>query len=115
MRLGRSLVVTVCGLALIGVSVGVVRGQNPFRLYRSFEPYDNVKLPDDWQEKTEWVFARLMYPEHPNALLARRVRYPAAVPLDFRRELIHLAATVGGDGDFAESHAMPMELVCAKA
>ena len=47
-------------------------------------------------------------------ILARCVRYPAAVPLDFRRELIHLVATVGGEGDLAESHAMPMELVCAK-
>jgi Domain of unknown function (DUF4159) len=77
MSLGRRLVVAVCGLALVGSCVGVVWGQNPFRVYRSFEPYDNVKLPDDWQEKTEWVFARLMYPEHPNALLARRVRWGA--------------------------------------
>ena len=75
MWLRRGLVVAVCGLALIGVGVGVVWGQNPFRVYRSFEPYDNVRLPDDWQEKTEWVYARLMYPEHPNALLARRVRF----------------------------------------
>ncbi|MGA7234114.1 MAG: DUF4159 domain-containing protein [Bryobacteraceae bacterium] len=75
MWLRRSLVVAVCGLVLVGVGVGVVWGQNPFRIYRSFEPYDNVKLPDDWQDKTEWVYARLMYPEHPNALLARRVRF----------------------------------------
>jgi hypothetical protein len=77
MWLGRRFVVAVCGLALVGSGVGVVWGQNPFRVYRSFEPYDNVRLPDDWQEKTEWVFARLMYPEHPNALLARRVRWGA--------------------------------------
>jgi len=64
-------------LASVVSVVGVLWGQNPFRVYRSFEPYDNVKLPDDWQEKTEWVFARLMYPEHPNALLARRVRWGA--------------------------------------
>jgi hypothetical protein len=61
-----------CGLALIGALYGF---QKPFRLYRSFEPYDNVSLPPDWQEKTEWVYARLMYPEHPNAILARRVRW----------------------------------------
>jgi hypothetical protein len=41
--------------------------QRPWRLYPSMEPYDNVPLPPDWQEKTEWVFARLMYPQHPNA------------------------------------------------
>ncbi len=72
MAVRRVLLVAVGGLALIGALYGF---QNPFRIYRSFEPYDNVTLPSDWQEKTEWVFARLMYPEHPNALLARRVRW----------------------------------------
>ena len=71
MRLRSGLVAGICGLAVIGA----VFGQNAFRQYRSFEPYDNVRLPDDWQEKTEFVFARLMYPEHPNALLARRFRW----------------------------------------
>ena len=41
--------------------------QRPFRVYTSMEPYDNIPLPPDWQEKTEWVFALLMYPQHPNA------------------------------------------------
>ena len=41
--------------------------QRPFRLYRSMEPYDDISLPPDWQEKSEWIFARLMYPQHPNA------------------------------------------------
>ena len=27
--------------------------QRPFRVYPSLEPYDNVVLPDDWQEKAE--------------------------------------------------------------
>ena len=74
MAVRRVLVVAVAGLALMGALYGF---QNPFRVYRSFEPYDNVNLPPDWQEKTEWVFARLMYPEHPNALLARRMRWGA--------------------------------------
>src|SRR6202789_4240295 len=60
-----------CGLALIGALYGF---QRPFRQYTSFERYDNIPMPEDWQDKTEWVYARLMYPEHPNALLARRVR-----------------------------------------
>jgi hypothetical protein len=46
--------------------------QRPFRVYPSLEPYDNVALPPDWQKKTEWVFARLMYPQHPNARFGRR-------------------------------------------
>jgi hypothetical protein len=41
--------------------------QLPFRGYPSLEPYDDVELPPDWQEKAEWTFARLMYPQHPNA------------------------------------------------
>jgi hypothetical protein len=43
--------------------------QKPFRFYRSMEAYDNIPLPVDYQEKTEWVFARLMYPPHPNGML----------------------------------------------
>jgi hypothetical protein len=31
------------------------------------EPYDDVELPPDYQEPTEFVFARLMYPQHPRA------------------------------------------------
>jgi len=61
-----------CGLALIGA---LYCFQKPFRQYTSFERYDNIPMPPDWQDKTEWVYARLMYPEHPDALLARRVRW----------------------------------------
>jgi hypothetical protein len=35
------------------------------------EPYDVVPLPSDWQEKTEWIFGRLMYPQHPYARFGR--------------------------------------------
>ena len=49
--------------------------QRPFRVYPSLEPYDNVPLPGDWREKAEWVFARLMYPQHPNARFARYTRW----------------------------------------
>jgi len=35
--------------------------QRPFREYPGFE-YDDFPLPPDWNEKSEWVFARLMYP-----------------------------------------------------
>jgi hypothetical protein len=52
--------------------------QMPFRVYRSLEPYDSVELPSDYQDKTEWVFARLMYPQHPNARFGRYFGYGAA-------------------------------------
>ena len=35
------------------------------------EAYDNIPLPPDWQDKAEWVQARLMYPQHPDARFAR--------------------------------------------
>ena len=36
--------------------------QEPFREYPGIE-YNNFPLPSDYQEKTEWTFARLMYPQ----------------------------------------------------
>jgi hypothetical protein len=63
-------------LALLGGGVALLTTayafQRSFRVYPSMEPYDNVELPHDWQEKTEWAFARLMYPSHPNARFSRR-------------------------------------------
>src|SRR5437870_2985754 len=66
-----------CGLALIGA---VFAFQRPFRVYPSMEPYDDVPLPPDFQEKAEWVFGRLMYPQHPYARFGRYSRrYGGAV------------------------------------
>ena len=39
--------------------------QRPFRQYEGIE-YHEFELPPDYQEKTEWVFARLMYPPGEN-------------------------------------------------
>jgi Domain of unknown function (DUF4159) len=63
-----------CGLALIGAAFAF---QRPFRVYTSMEPYDDVPLPVDYQEKSEWVFGRLMYPQHPDALFRRYSRRSA--------------------------------------
>jgi hypothetical protein len=40
---------------------GLYAFQRPFREYPGRE-YENFPLPEDWQEKSEWAFARLMYP-----------------------------------------------------
>lgn len=48
----------------------------PFRVYPSMERYDAVELPPDYQEKTEWVFGRLMFPNHPQAMFSRRNYFP---------------------------------------
>ncbi|MGD0500892.1 MAG: DUF4159 domain-containing protein [Bryobacteraceae bacterium] len=60
------------GLALAG-ALGAL--QLPFRQYPSIERYDAVPLPPDWQDKAEWIFARLMYPNHPNALFGGGRRF----------------------------------------
>jgi hypothetical protein len=57
-----------CGPALL---TALFAFQKPFRVYPSMEPYDNVPLPADWQTPGEWVQARLMYPQHPDARFAR--------------------------------------------
>src|SRR5713226_1777250 len=62
------------GTALVLLS-SLYAFQKKFRVYPSMEPYDDVALPPDYQEKTEWIFARLMYPEHPEALFGRRFRF----------------------------------------
>jgi hypothetical protein len=53
----RAAILALAAFAIIGA----VYAQRPFRQYPGVE-YDNFKLPPDWNEKTEFVFARLMYP-----------------------------------------------------
>ena len=43
----------------------------PFRVYVSMEGYDNIPIPPDADAKSEWVFGRLMYPQHPFARFGR--------------------------------------------
>ncbi len=64
----KSLVWLGCSVILAGTLYGF---QKPWRLYISMEPYDNIPLPVDWQEPSEFVFGRLMYPQHPNARFGR--------------------------------------------
>lgn len=51
--------------------VSAVYAQREFRVYASLEGYDNIPLPDDYTVPGEWVFARLMYPPHPNGRFSR--------------------------------------------
>jgi len=50
------LIAASLGLLLLGTAIAQLR---PFREYPGRE-YENFPLPPDYQEKTEWVFARLM-------------------------------------------------------
>ena len=67
------------GLGAIGLGLlfaaGLAAFQKEFRVYRSMEAYDDIPLPPDYQEKTEWVFGRLMYPQHPFAQFGRPGRF----------------------------------------
>jgi hypothetical protein len=65
---GRRVILVSLG-GLLGLAI--LYGQRPFRVLESMEPYDNVALPADYAEQTEWVFGRLMYPPHPNARFGR--------------------------------------------
>jgi hypothetical protein len=72
MKRYRSVWGLCAGVALL---LGTVYAQREFRVLRSMEPYDDVQLPPDWHEKTEWIFARLMYPQHPHARFGRYYGY----------------------------------------
>ncbi len=45
--------------------------QKPFRVYVPMEGYDDIPLPPDYQVPADFIFARLMYPQHPNARFGR--------------------------------------------
>ena len=51
----------IVGAATLGVVGAIFAFQRPFRQYPAAERY-NLPLPPDWNEKSEWVFGRLMYP-----------------------------------------------------
>jgi len=54
----RPILLAVAGLAAL---TALNAFQKPFREYPGIE-YSNFPIPPDYQEKTEWAFARLMYP-----------------------------------------------------
>jgi hypothetical protein len=88
MRLRKALWLSGGGLALLtalyggalfaGSSLATSASSSnprPFRVYASLEPFDDIELPSDYQEKTEWVQARLMYPPHPYGRFSRPLRF----------------------------------------
>ena len=72
MTWSQRIVATGCAGVLLTAAWAANRDQPlPFRVYRSMEAYDDVELPADFAENSEWIFARLMYPPHPNARFSR--------------------------------------------
>ena len=61
-KLWRNLVFTAASLSTVYLG-SLYAFQRPFREYPGVEyRLHEIPLPGDWQEKTEWAFARLMYP-----------------------------------------------------
>jgi hypothetical protein len=61
------------GIAFVAFGIGALYAyQRPWRQYGSMEGYDNIPLPEDYQQPGEFVFARLMYPQHPQAKFGGR-------------------------------------------
>lgn len=54
-------------IAILSLAVAAYAYQEPFRVYRSLEPYDNVPVPEGGDRASEWIFGRLMYPSSPRA------------------------------------------------
>jgi hypothetical protein len=52
-------------LGLLACAGGIFAFERPFREYRGME-YSDFALPADYQERTEFVFARLMHPDAQN-------------------------------------------------
>ena len=70
--------------ALLAAAGALCAFQRPFRVYFSMERYDDVGLPPDYQQPSEWVFGRLMYPQHPHALLGFGRRFGFGGGMDWR-------------------------------
>src|ERR1700694_1647530 len=73
---GRPMKLRKSALQLTGVAVclgSMLAFQLPFREYPAVE-YNDFPVPSDFQEKTEWAFARLMYPPAASARFVFRPR-----------------------------------------
>jgi hypothetical protein len=66
------MVLRKAGWGLAGglIFIGALWAAMPFREYPGIE-YNDFPIPPDYQQKTEWVFARLMYPPAPTARFDR--------------------------------------------
>jgi hypothetical protein len=61
MRIRKVILLAIGGLAGMSALFAFQNFGKPFREYPGNE-YNDFPIPPDYQEKTEWVFARLMYP-----------------------------------------------------
>ncbi len=63
---------TIIAVTALMAAVGGLSAS--LREWREYPGQDNIEIPPDYQEKTEWVFARLMYPPYPGPIHNRGPR-----------------------------------------
>src|SRR5262245_35278670 len=85
----------ICGLGLACILVA----QRPFREFPGIEyRLGSIPLPEDYQERTEWAFARLMFPPGPlNGYAGRDLDWHTGISLwsqDFPRADRHFSLAV---------------------
>ena len=96
MRLRPGLAVGVLGLVF---AWGVLRAQRPFKEYPALE-YENFAIPPDASQKTEWVRARLRYPDiygypdHNRFRMRDGSPFPGYWTMDYPRSDRHLLAGI---------------------
>jgi len=93
MSVGRVLLRLGCGLTVLGALCAF---QRPFRQFNGVEySIGDIPLPPDWQQNSEWAFARLMFPPGPlNGYRNRDLDWHVGVSLwtqDFPRADRHFA------------------------
>jgi hypothetical protein len=92
------LTIVSCLVAVLSVSA-VLRAQRPFKEYPAIE-YENFPLPQDWNQKTEWVRARLRYPDiygYPDHLrfsMQNGGAFPGYWTMDYPRSDRHLLSGI---------------------
>jgi len=73
-------IVLAVAAVLLAVGSALAWETQPTRMpWREYPGQDNIEIPPDYQEQTEWVFARLMYPPFTGTVdipyFRRRYRY----------------------------------------
>src|SRR6516165_3137686 len=94
MKLRKPTRLAVCGAVCVGA---LIAWQRPFRELPGIE-YHSFERPADWEEKTEWAFARLMFPPGPlNGYRGRDLDWHTGISLwsqDFPRADRHFSLAV---------------------
>jgi hypothetical protein len=87
------------GFVAIFSAWGLLRAQKPFKEYPAIE-YENFPKPPDWEQKTEWVRARLRYPDiygypdHPRVVNRDGSAFAGYWTMDYPRSDRHLLAGI---------------------